>query len=214
MPALWHYDTCKTEANSFHRESHDSNINHHGWMFQTQSGSVWSYASIHRLCVWGMVYYNSRSSTGSISQKVNLLRCRADLLPVPSGWGHPLSHVLALPCLGSILDCHFWDFYIYLWESDTTRSSNCHIWGCLYGKLVVSGTGWRSGLFVITSTELLLKWKSAKPSSHSQCVHNGMSFLKLEKLKYSSRGSSKRFDKVWCPFLLYFKEKFTSWQQT
>lgn len=60
---------------------------------------------------------------------------------------------------------------------------------------------------------LLLKWKSAKPPSHSQWVHNVMSFLKLEKLKYSLRGSSKRFDKVWCAFLRYYKEKFASRQQ-
>ena len=111
---------------------------------------------------------------------------------MPSGWGHPLAHVLGLPCLGSILDCHYWDFYIYLWERDTIRSSNRHIWGCPTEISLSVAQGDAVAFSSLLAWRLLLlKWKSAKPPSHSQWEHNVMSFLKLEQLKYSLRGSSK-----------------------
>lgn len=59
----------------------------------------------------------------------------------------------------------------------------------------------------------LLRWKSNKPPSHSQWIESVMAYLKLEKLKHSTRGSTKRFLKVWQPFLCYLEHEFVSKQQ-
>ena len=60
---------------------------------------------------------------------------------------------------------------------------------------------------------ILLQWKSNNPPTHSQWIESVMTYLKLEKLRYSTRGSSKRFFKVWRPFLFYFEHEYVSKQQ-
>ena len=51
---------------------------------------------------------------------------------------------------------------------------------------------------------ILFNWKKATPPSHKQWVEDVMSHLKLEKLKYTIRGSIQKFKKVWRPFQNYF----------
>lgn len=57
---------------------------------------------------------------------------------------------------------------------------------------------------------ILFEWKSATPPTHRRWVGDVMAHLKLEKLKYSTRGSVQRFFKVWQPFLDYFATEFPS----
>ena len=51
---------------------------------------------------------------------------------------------------------------------------------------------------------ILLQWKSTKPPSSTQWLSEVMSFLKLERIRYSTRGNLTTFPKKWDPFLTYF----------
>ena len=51
---------------------------------------------------------------------------------------------------------------------------------------------------------ILFKWKQRTPPSFSHWVKDVMYFLKLEKIKYTLKGSSQSFLKVWRPFLAYY----------
>lgn len=51
---------------------------------------------------------------------------------------------------------------------------------------------------------ILFKWKQHTPPSFSHWVKDVMYFLKLEKIKYTLKGSSQTFFKVWKPFLEYY----------
>ena len=55
---------------------------------------------------------------------------------------------------------------------------------------------------------ILFNWKSAISPSHRRWLGDVMAHLKLEMLKYSTRGSVEKFYKVWQPFLHYFNLKF------
>ncbi len=48
---------------------------------------------------------------------------------------------------------------------------------------------------------ILLSWKKAKPTSHKHWVVEVMSYLKLESMLF--QGSSRKFYKVWQPFLSF-----------
>ena len=57
---------------------------------------------------------------------------------------------------------------------------------------------------LIVRRHLLLQWKSTKPPSSTLWLREVMSFLKLEKIRYSTRGNLTAFPKKWDPFLTYF----------
>ncbi|KAF3840930.1 hypothetical protein F7725_006792 [Dissostichus mawsoni] len=52
---------------------------------------------------------------------------------------------------------------------------------------------------------LLLHWKSKKAPSNAKWRSDVMSFLKLEKIKYSLRGGTSMFYTKWQPFLTFFQ---------
>lgn len=54
---------------------------------------------------------------------------------------------------------------------------------------------------------ILLKWKDAIPPSHSQWVRSILLYMRLEKIKYTLRGSTSKFNEIWQPFLGYIEEK-------
>lgn len=51
---------------------------------------------------------------------------------------------------------------------------------------------------------ILLRWKQRAPPSFSHWIKDLMYFLKLEKTKYTLKGSSQTFTKIWRPFLDFF----------
>jgi len=55
---------------------------------------------------------------------------------------------------------------------------------------------------------ILLSWKKVAPPSHRRWVEEVMSYLKLERLKHTIRGSTQRYYTVWQPFLSYFEREF------
>ena len=55
---------------------------------------------------------------------------------------------------------------------------------------------------------ILFNWKKKTPPSHKHWVEDVMAHLKLEKMKYTIRGSIRRYDKVWQPFLDYYTMVF------
>ncbi len=57
---------------------------------------------------------------------------------------------------------------------------------------------------LIAHRRILMEWKSPAPPQASVCLSDMMMFLKLEKIKYSVRGSTRKFYKTWDPLLTYF----------
>ncbi len=62
---------------------------------------------------------------------------------------------------------------------------------------------------LLARRRILLDWKSSKPPLVSLWLSDVMLFLKLEKIKYSLRGSTKRFYSVWTPMISYFEKGVT-----
>ena len=57
---------------------------------------------------------------------------------------------------------------------------------------------------LIARRRILMEWKSEIPPKASMWLSDIIMFLKLEKIKYSVRGSAKKFNKIWDPLLTYF----------
>lgn len=53
---------------------------------------------------------------------------------------------------------------------------------------------------------ILLWWKSTLPPSHTMWVKEIFNNLKLEKIWYTLKGSSRKFKEVWGPFLVYAEQ--------
>ena len=58
---------------------------------------------------------------------------------------------------------------------------------------------------LIARRRILLGWKSPKPPSIGLWLKDIMGFLKLEKIKFTIRGSTERFFSSWQPFITYFE---------
>lgn len=56
-------------------------------------------------------------------------------------------------------------------------------------------------LTLLARRVILRHWKSPCPPSHTHWVKDALSFAKLEKIKYTIRGSDIKFEKIWHPFL-------------
>lgn len=56
---------------------------------------------------------------------------------------------------------------------------------------------------LIARRRILLSWKSPGPPSAASWLEDMLSFLKLEKIKFSLRGSAVKFTARWQPFLSY-----------
>lgn len=52
---------------------------------------------------------------------------------------------------------------------------------------------------------ILLSWKEQAPPSFTRWIRDVMHFLKLEKTRYTLRGSIQTFRKVWSPFLEFYE---------
>ena len=52
---------------------------------------------------------------------------------------------------------------------------------------------------------ILLSWKQATPPSFTRWIKETMYFLKLEKIKFTLRGSVQKFEEIWTPFLDYYE---------
>lgn len=62
---------------------------------------------------------------------------------------------------------------------------------------------------LLARRRILLDWKSSKPPLVSLWLSDVMLFLKLERIKYSLRGCTKRFYSVWTPMISYFEKDVT-----
>lgn len=57
---------------------------------------------------------------------------------------------------------------------------------------------------LLARRRIALQWKSPDPPKGSVWLSDLMFFLKLEKIKYFTRGSTRKFHKIWDPLILYF----------
>ena len=57
---------------------------------------------------------------------------------------------------------------------------------------------------------ILLNWKQTRPPSHTALINDIMQHLRLEKLKYTLRGSIELFYKTWQPFMDYIESRHSS----
>lgn len=56
---------------------------------------------------------------------------------------------------------------------------------------------------LVARRHILLHWKDQKPPSPNSWLKDLMSFLYLQKIKYSIRGCSDNFNKTWDPILSF-----------
>lgn len=56
-------------------------------------------------------------------------------------------------------------------------------------------------LTLLARRVILMHWKSPCPPFHTHLIKDALSFVKLEKIKHSLRGSNAKFSKIWLPFL-------------
>ena len=56
---------------------------------------------------------------------------------------------------------------------------------------------------------ILFNWIKAIPPSHKRWTEEVMAHLKLEHLRFTLQGNTKKFSKVWQPFISYFKHEFS-----
>lgn len=61
---------------------------------------------------------------------------------------------------------------------------------------------------------ILLMWKDKKPPTFNRWIRDTMSFLKLEKIRYTLKGSIQSFERTWTPFLTYYRSLQSPLQQT
>ena len=52
---------------------------------------------------------------------------------------------------------------------------------------------------------ILLLWKEQTPPTFSRWIRDTMSLLKLEKIRYTLKGSIQSFERTWTPFLSYYE---------
>ena len=57
---------------------------------------------------------------------------------------------------------------------------------------------------------ILFNWIKAAPPTHKRWVEEVMAHLKLEHLRFTLQGNTKRYSKVWQPFISYFESEFSS----
>ncbi|XP_059927376.1 LINE-1 retrotransposable element ORF2 protein [Gadus macrocephalus] len=57
---------------------------------------------------------------------------------------------------------------------------------------------------------ILFNWIKAAPPTHKRWVEEVMAHLKLEHLRFTLQGNTKRYSKVWQPFISYFEREFSS----
>ena len=57
---------------------------------------------------------------------------------------------------------------------------------------------------LLARRRILLLWKSSSPPSSASLLEDLMSFIKLEKIKFTVRGSVQKFYSTWQPLLSYF----------
>ncbi|KAF3844323.1 hypothetical protein F7725_007486 [Dissostichus mawsoni] len=55
-----------------------------------------------------------------------------------------------------------------------------------------------------TTRLILLSWKDQAPPNFTRWIRDTMHFLKLEKIRYTLKGSVQKFTKIWTPFLNYY----------
>ena len=58
---------------------------------------------------------------------------------------------------------------------------------------------------LVARRRILLEWKPPKPPPIALWLKDMMGFLKLEKIKFTIRGSTERFFSSWQPFITYFE---------
>ena len=52
---------------------------------------------------------------------------------------------------------------------------------------------------------ILLKWKHVLPPTHFTWIRDVLAHIKLERMRFSLKGSLRNFEKTWIPFLDYVK---------
>ena len=52
---------------------------------------------------------------------------------------------------------------------------------------------------------ILIKWNYESPPTHNRWIKDALHYIKLEKMRFSLKGSLSSFKKTWTPFLDYVK---------
>lgn len=101
----------------------------------------------------------------------------------------------------------YFDIISEILATTVTISPHIAIFGCPedYDRFTSKQLDILSFTSLLARRHLLLHWKSTKAPSSAQWLRDVLSFLKLEKIKYSLKGDSNKFYSIWQPFLTFFK---------
>lgn len=86
------------------------------------------------------------------------------------------------------------------------------LFGVLSEDSPLKGSASMAARFIVLLARrlILLNWKQTRPPSHTVLINDIMQHLKLEKLKYTLRGSTDRFYRTWQPFIDYVESRHSS----
>ena len=59
--------------------------------------------------------------------------------------------------------------------------------------------------FLLARRHILIKWKHVSPSTHNRWIKDVLHYIKIEKIRFSLKGSLRSFEKTWTPFLDFGK---------
>lgn len=92
-------------------------------------------------------------------------------------------------------------------NTNVKPSADMAIFGVLINETMLPTDKMNAFAFasLICRRRKVLQWKSPDPPKVSVWLSELMFFLKLEKIKYFTRGSTKKFHKIWDPLILYFE---------
>ncbi len=91
-------------------------------------------------------------------------------------------------------------------ETKVKPSPDLAIFGILIDEILLTADKRDTFAFasLLARRRIVLQWKSPDPPRVSVWLSDLMSFLKLEKIKYFTMGSIKKFHKIWDPLILHF----------
>lgn len=104
----------------------------------------------------------------------------------------------------------FWvnifDAYSRIFQTDIAPNPICALFGFTPETNLIKGKAYVIIAFtsLIARRLILLSWKDQAPPNFARWIRDTMQFLKLEKIRYTLKGSLQNFRKIWTPFLEYY----------
>ena len=106
--------------------------------------------------------------------------------------------------------------YSKMFGIDIPPNPICAIFGFTQETKSLKGRAYAVIAFpsLLARRQILLLWKEQTPPTFSRWMRDIMFFLKLEKIRYTLKGSIQSFERTWTPFMTYFERLQRPLQET